>query len=72
MENEMTVQDLINLLMKVENKTQVVRLAIHQSNKHYPIAYLKPLNVDYLQQAWNEVRILAWLPDGMFTATRSK
>jgi hypothetical protein len=68
----MTVQELINVLNKIENKAQTVKIALHQYNKAYPVAYLDPWNEEYLNQAWEEVRISASLPDNMHTVTRNK
>lgn len=66
----MTVEELIKLLNKIENKSQAIKIAVHQNNKAYPVAYLDPWNEKYLGQAWEEVRICASLPDNMYTITR--
>lgn len=71
MEN-LTVQQLIDLLNKVEDKNKTVEIAVHQFNKAYPVAYTVPSNRDYLRQTDCSVRIGTWLPDNMRTSVRKE
>ena len=47
----MTVQELINKLETVEDKNQIVEVAIGQYNKRYPVAYaqIQENGYQYLQ-----------------------
>lgn len=68
----MTVQQLIDLLNKIEDKSKQVKISVHQYNKVYPVAYTNPSGHDYLEQNDATIRINTWLPDNMHTVERKK
>lgn len=68
----MTVQELIDLLNKIEDKNKTVLISIHTQTQRYPVAYTDIQKTNYLQQAGNEVRLYTCLPDNMHTVERKK
>lgn len=65
-----TVQELIDQLQKVDDKTQLIRIAVYTEFEVYPVAYI-PYNGSH-NQAWHEYRLFARLPDGMGTRQRKQ
>jgi hypothetical protein len=67
---EVTVERLIEMLQKVEDKTQPMEIAIRQYNKSHPVAYTKIHNDNWLQQVHGKVRLTTNLPENMRTSVR--
>jgi hypothetical protein len=67
----MTVQQLIDLLNKIEDKSKVMTIEINQYNKKYPVAYTA-INCynGYLDQRGNNVHLITWLPNEMRTSVK--
>lgn len=74
----MTVQQLLDKLQNVEDKTQTVEVAVSTFNKRYPVAYceLYENGYDILKQVHNTHRIEINLPSAgetyMIVSTRKK
>jgi hypothetical protein len=64
--NIMTVKELIEKLQQMDQDAPV-EIAIHQYNKIYPVAYMKPTEVNSRNGV--DVRVHASLPDNMRTST---
>ena len=64
----MTVQELIDKLEIINDKTQAVKIAVYQKNKSYPVVYVDPWG-DWLQ-TYNGVIIRTSLPEKMYTVQR--
>lgn len=69
----MTVQELIDQLQKIEDKSKHVEVAVHTNTQRYPVAYvnINPMS-GYFQQTDRDVRLYVWLPNGMNTVQRKK
>lgn len=69
----MTVQELIDQLNKIEDKSKTVFISIHTNTQHYPVAYttINPMS-GFFQQTDREVRLFTWLPKNMHTVERKK
>lgn len=67
----MTVQELIDQLSKIEDKSKTVGIAVHTSTQRYPVAYteITPMS-GHFEQVDKEVRLFTWLPNGMYTIQR--
>ena len=69
----MTTNELIAKLQELDpSGASTVQVAIHQSNKVYPIHYAPIENSIHMFDAYRPgiVRIYAYLPKGMHTITR--
>lgn len=69
----MTVNELISLLNKIENKDKRVEIEINQYTKRYPVAFtniMNPVTGPYLFQVGEVVRIQTFLPEGMHVVTK--
>ena len=73
-ENEMTVQELIDLLEKVEDKTQNVSVGIREYTKPGTQCYCGINAQDYLPSVWitQGVEIPVTLPERMYTVSKNK
>lgn len=69
----MTVQELIDQLNKIGDKSKTVLISVHTSTQRYPVAYtnINPMS-GFFQQTDREVRLFTWLPQNMYTVERKK
>ena len=70
LQNQMTVAELIEVLQKIEDKTQKIEIAVYQygGGSGYPVAYVpidknsQGISKTFLNQVTGVVRIDAYLP----------
>ncbi len=68
----MNVQELIDRLEKIEDKTQLMEVMVRQYTKAYAVAFCPVWDQDYFNQAHNRVRLVISLPDNMHTVVRKE
>jgi hypothetical protein len=68
----MTVQELIDLLQKVENKNVPVIVSNYTENKVYPVAYTEAVPAFFQDSSDKTFRIETHLPEGMYTVERKR
>lgn len=70
-EDEMNVQELIEQLQKIEDKSKTVLVSVHTNTQRFPVAYANIERMSgYFQQTDKEVRLFVWLPEGMHTVAK--
>jgi hypothetical protein len=69
----MTVQELIDLLNRIEDKDKIVLINVREYTKsHGHLVKAYPMDKEYLRQSDYDIQINCWLPKNVHTVTRKE